>query len=141
MEEQSYIFDFQRTPLFFDGWNKYFTVDEMRQNADNFEVVYTNHAPTDINECLNGGVLNTSNVVVNNNYVANLSLNYDNGVITVRNDSTLNIGDNIFPLKAVFIRNKNTGFVMGYSINNTAFEITNVVKLEKDTILWSITDG
>ena len=50
-------------------------------------------------------------------------------------------GDDIFSLKAVFIRNKNTGFVMGYSINNTAFEITNVVKLEKDTILWSITDG
>lgn len=141
MEEQSYILDFTRTPLFFDRWNIDFTVNEMKQNANNFQIVYTGHAPDNINDCLTGGVLNTTNVVVNNNYIVDFSLKYDDGVISVRNDATLTLNDYIYPLKAVFIRNKATGFVMGYCINTTAFEITNSIKLAKDTILWSITDG
>lgn len=140
MEVYSYIFDFQRTPLFFERWNIDFLVSEMKQDADNFEIVYCRYSPNNINDCLTNGKLN-SNVVVEDGGVCNLNLKYQDDIISVRKDSTYNIGRAIRSLKAVFIRNKRTGFVMGYSINNSAFDVTNKILLEKDTILWSMIDG
>lgn len=140
MEVYSYIFDFSRSPTFFERWNYDFKVEEMKQDANNFEVVYCTHAPENINDCLTGGVLN-NNVTVATNGVCNLNLKYDDGVISVRSDSTFNIGEAIIPLKAIFIRNKSSKFVMGYSINNSPFDVTNQVVIEANTILWSLVDG
>lgn len=140
MEVFSYIFDFSTSPTFFERWNYDFKVEEMKQDANNFEVVYCTHAPENINDCLTGGVLN-DNVTIAEDGVCNLNLKYEDRVISVRNDSIFNIGDYIIPLKAVFIRNKSSGFVMGYSINNTSFEVTNEVIIEANTILWSLVDG
>ena len=139
MEEQSYIFDFQRTPLFWEKWNISFTVAKMKQDAVNFEVVYCTHAPNNIDDCLNqDGTLNNNVEIAG---VALLRLKYDEGIISVRSQSAYHIGDSIIPLKAVFIRDRSTGFVMGYSINTVAFEVTNNVILREGTILWSIIDG
>lgn len=138
-EVYSYLFDFHISPLFFEnGWNDRFTVNAMKQNANNFEVVYCTHAPININECLTGGVLN-NNVTVHSSVPLNLK--YEDGVISVRADSTFNIGNNVIPLKAVFIRDANTKFVLGYDIHNTAFDVTNQILLAKDTIIWSLTNG
>lgn len=143
-EVQSYIFDFQRVPSFFEEWNNSFKVEDMKDSstdasAKHFQIVYCDVAPSNINDCLNGSRLNTSSVHVLQ--TVDVNLKYDNDVISVRYDATWSLGTDIKPVKAIFIRNKSNGYVMGYSINTVAFEVTNTVKLEKDTILWSIVDG
>lgn len=140
MEVYSYIFDFHRSPSFFDGWNNNFQVNSMRQDANNFEVVYCTYAPSDINDCLNGGVLN-DDVTIADGGVCNLNLKYEDEIVSVRRDSTFSIGNVVIPLKAVFIRDKTSKFVLGYSINDTSFDVTNEVKLAEDTIIWSFVDG
>lgn len=135
-EVQSYIFDFSRSPRFFEDWNLKFTVNEMKSSSNLFQIVYCDYAPSDINDCLNGDVLDTSKVHVLTS--VDFSLKYDDGIITVREDATWNLSTTVRNLKAVFIRHKATGFVMGYSINTVGFDVTNIVKLEKGTILWSI---
>ena len=138
-EVQSYIFDFRMTPRFMEEWNLKFTVNEMKSSSNLFQIVYCDLAPSNINNCLNGGVLDSTNVNVLHS--VDFSLKYEDGIISVREDASWNLSSDIKTLKAIFVRHKGNGFVMGYSINTTPFEITNTVKLEKGTILWSITDG
>jgi len=136
---KGYIFDFQRTPRFFKGWNDKFKIANMEVDLNNFQIVFCDVAPTNIYDCLdsNHGLDTTK---VNVMAVVDCCLQYNDEVISVKNDAVWNIGTDIESLKAIFIRDKETGFVMGYSINNTPFEVTNEVILEKDTILWSIQD-
>lgn len=138
---QSFILDFKRVPRFFEDWNVNFKVAKMKNpSTANFQLVYCSIAPDNIEDCLNGGVLNTSAVSVSASI--DLNLKYDNEVISVRNDCIWNVGAGTTTyIKAVFIRDKSNGYVMGYSILDNAVDVTNVVKLEKDTILWSIVDG
>lgn len=137
-EFQSYIFDFQRVPRFFKDWNVNFKVDDMQKTDNLFQIVFCDIAPDNLVDCLNGTVLNGNVNIVG---TCDISLNYDNDVISVRNDATWTIGENIKQIKAIFVRVKSTGYVMGYSINTTAFDVTNEVVIEKDTILWSIVNG
>ena len=137
-EVYSCLFDFHRSPLFFKQWNIDFTVTQMQQDNNNFNIIYCSTAPDNINDCLSNGRLDSSKVTVIG--TVPLSLKYVNDVISVRADATLNLGQTIEPLKAVFITNT-SGFVLGYSINTQAYEITNTLTIEKDTILWSIVDG
>lgn len=138
MEVQSYIFDFKRVPSFFENWNIQFTVNEMQLNSNKFQIVYCTHAPSNIYDCLNGGVL-SSDVTVGASI--DLSLKYEDDTISVRNDCTWNAGTTVYSLKAIFIRHKGSGYVMGYSINNVSFDVSNTVKLEAGTVLWSFEDG
>lgn len=136
-EEQSFLFDFQRSPTFLDNMNVKFHLLEMN-SSNNFQVVFSTYAPTNIQDCLNSdGTLN-SDVTIQESL--DCSLKWENDIISIRNDVTWNIGDVYYPLKAVFIRNKSNGYVMGYSINITSFEVTNEVIFEEDTILWSFRD-
>ena len=136
-EEQSFLFDFQRSPTFLDNMNVKFHLLEMN-SSNNFQVVFSTYAPTNIEDCLSSdGTLN-SDVTIQASL--DCSLKWENDIISIRNDVTWNIGDTYYPLKAVFIRNKSNGYVMGYSINITSFEVTNEVIFEEDTILWSFRD-
>lgn len=133
---QSYIFDFSRVDTFFDEWNKKFDVEDMN-GSNNFEVVVSSYSPNNINECLNAdGTLNTS--VVTGIYSQNLALLWANNIIKVAFDVTFNFGNNIVPLKSAFIRDKVTGYVMGYSIFMNTFNVTNQLIIDAETILWSI---
>jgi len=136
-EVQSYLFDFQRVPLFFDNWNNQFTVAEMNASS-NFQFVFSDYCPTNIEDCLSSGVLSDD---VNVLATVDCSLKWENEIISVRSDATWNISTSVYPLKAVFLRCKRTGFVLGYCINVNSFEVTNKVKIEGGTILWSIEDG
>jgi len=135
---EGYIFDFQRSPRFFTDWNVNFKISNMGVDSNNFQIVFCDVAPTNINDCLDGYQLDADKI--NIMAVVDCSLNYKDEIISVRNDAVWNIGTDVESLKAIFIRDKLTGFVMGYSINNIPFEVTNEVLLEKDTILWSIQD-
>ena len=133
---QSYLFDFYRVDTFFEQFNKKFDVSDM-DGTNNFEIVVSSYSPNNINECLNNnGTLNTS--VVTGTYVQNLPLLWANNTVKVAFDVTFNFGTSVVPLKSLFIRDKTTGYVMGYSIFMTTFNVTNQLVLDADTILWSI---
>lgn len=140
MTEQSYLFDFHRSPYFFDSWNTDFKLNDMNA-SNNFRLMYFNYSPDNINDCLDGKKIKSSLL---SNRVANIScsLKWDMNAntISMRNDATWNIGTgNHYPLKAVFLTTSD-GVVMGYCINMNSFEVTNIVKIKADTILWSIRD-
>lgn len=139
----SYPFDFTRTPTFFNQWNlgsTGFSISQMNA-SNNYEFVFVSHCPENIEQCLDGGKLDTDAV----NVLTTLpcSLKYDatanEVIISVRNQVTWNIGENIYDLKGVFLRSKDSSFVMGYSIKQNIVEVTNKLIIEADTILWSIT--
>lgn len=139
MVEQSFLVDWSRVPDFFTYWNKQFDVDAMNGAVGNFEIIFSSYAPDNIQDCLSGFSLN-ENVVIT--YDVDCGLVWDSdGVISIFSDVIWNIGDEIVPLKAIFLRNKANGFVLGYSINQTSFDVTNQVVLESGTVLWSIHTG
>lgn len=139
MSIHSYLFDFTRVPSFFENWNIKFKVLEMN-DTNNFQLVFCDYSSDNISDCLNlDGTINTTNV--NIAQTVDCSLKWENEVISIRNNTTWNIGNNKKLLKAVFLRHKNSGYVLGYSININSFDVTNTVTFEADTILWSIIDG
>ena len=133
---QSYLFDFNRVDTFFEEFNKKFNLSDM-DGTNNFEIVVSSYSPSNISECLNAnGTLNTS--VVTGTTAQNLPLLWTNNTIKVAFDVTFNFGTNIVPLKSLFIRDKTTGYVMGYSIFMNTFNVTNQMVFDADTDLWSI---
>lgn len=134
----SFPFDFNRVATFFDNWNVKFKTIDMNTNA-NFEFVFATHSAENIDICLNGDLLDTSVVEIGGTVDA--SLKWENEVISVNGDVVWNVGNQHLPLKAIFLRDKSTQYVMGYSINNTAFNVTNQVIIDDGTILWSISNG
>ena len=133
---QSYLFDFYRVDTFFEQFNKKFDVSDM-DGTNNFEIVVSSYSPNNISECLNNdGTLNTT--VVTGTYVQNLPLLWANNTVKVAFDVTFDFSTNIVPLKSLFIRDKSTGYVMGYSIFMNTFNVTNQMVFDADTILWSI---
>ena len=149
--EQSFILDFTRSPSFFQNFNKEFDLDCMDGTVDgSFQLIIASYSPDNILDCLDeDGHLNEDVTVGvdedGNDLIENIGLvwtpdSYGDGTIGLSDDVTFDIGDINTQIKAVFLINSD-GYVMGYSINTVAFEVTNKIKLEKDTILWSIVDG
>lgn len=139
MVEQSFMVDWSRVPDFFTYWNKLYDVSAMNGTVGNFEIVFSSYAPDNIQDCLAGTLLNEDVVITHR---ADCGLEWDsNGIVSIFTDVIWNVGDEIIPLKAIFLRNKANGVVMGYSINQTSFDITNQVILDGGTVLWSFHTG
>lgn len=139
MVEQSFLFDFTRTDNFFDEWNNSFLTSEM-SGGNNFQLVFCTDTPNNIKDCLTNGRLN-SDVTIATGGVVDCGLTWNNETISLTNDATFNIGDEEVTLKAVFLRHKQTGYVLYYSININAFDVTNEVIFDEGTIFLSIHDG
>lgn len=118
-------------------WNKSFTVDEMN-GSNNFQLVIASTAPDTIDECIDSNTKLNSNVggVVS----VPCALKWENDSITLANPVTFDIGDTTKKLKAIFLRHKN-GYVLGYSINNNAFSITNELVFGGGILFWSFSEG
>lgn len=145
--EVSYIFDFQRVPDFFVQWNQAFKTAEMSGSGNKFQLVIASHCPSNIGQCLtSGGALDTSTVTIpqidGSDCIADCSLTWNTSEETIRlsADTSLNLSDNRIDVKAIFLRHKSTGYVMGYSIANNSFTVTNEIIFDKDTLFWSIRD-
>lgn len=139
MVEQSFMVDWSRVPDFFTYWNKLYDVSAMNGTVGNFEIVFSSYAPDNIQDCLAGTLLNEDVVITHRE---DCGLEWDtNGIVSIFTDVIWNVGDEIIPLKAIFLRNKANGVVMGYSINQTSFDITNQVILDGGTVLWSFHTG
>ena len=141
MSTQSYVFDFNRVDDFFDRWNVDFKTVGDFGVANRFEIVILKYAPSNISECLSNGRLSSEIDTQSNRVKMDCTLKWSNEEITIANDVDFNLSTNVVPVKAIFIRHKSSGVVLGYSINISSFEVTNHMIFEKDTILWSIRNG
>lgn len=141
MAEQSFLVDWSRVKNFWRAWNEEFTVQEMN-GANNFQLVFSSYTPNNIDDCLTSSGTLTQDVLATST-VIDCGLTWDdNGIISISNNVTWNIGnETIIPLKAIFLRKKENGFVLGYSINQTSFDVTNKVIVDKDTVIWSFHSG
>ena len=140
MSEITYIFDFKRSPSFFDQFNKLFDLDNMDGNSDEFAFIFCSTAPSNISECiLNDGTLDTSKVTVAD--TVDCALSWEDNKISVASDTVYNIGNTKVPLKAFFLEDKSTGFILGYSINGNSFEVTNKIQFDEGTVLFTLYDG
>lgn len=157
MAEQSYIFDFTRTPTFFENFNIEFSVNDMYQvssinsdgsyeysnsPSDNFELVWVDYGADNISDYLNndGTLKDTINVYDTQSCGLDWVKDEFNDVrIELHDEVEFSIGDTNVPLKAILLRDATSGFVMGYSINMTSFSVTNKVVFDSDVIFWNIT--
>lgn len=138
-EEQSYTFDFQRVSDFFDRWNVNFKTTSDFGVANKFQICLCSYAPDTIEQCLTGGVIDISQV--SDIRSQDCRLDWVNEEIVLNGDVTFNLSTSIVPIKAVFIRHKASGVVLGYCIDLNAIEVTNKVIFDDGTIFWSIKDG
>ena len=157
MAEQSYIFDFTRTPTFFENFNIKFSVNDMYQvssinsdgsyeysnsPSDNFELVWVDYGADNISDYLNNDGTLKSSINVYDTQSCGLDWVKDefNDVrIELHDEVEFTIGDTNVPLKAILLRDATTGFVMGYSINMTSFSVTYKAVFDSDVIFWNIT--
>ena len=157
MAEQSYIFDFTRTPTFFENFNIEFSVNDMYQvssinsdgsyeysnsPSDNFELVWVDYGADNISDYLNNDGTLKSSINVYDTQSCGLDWVKDefNDVrIELHDEVEFTIGDTNVPLKAILLRDATSGFIMGYSINMTSFSVTNKAVFDSDVIFWNIT--
>lgn len=150
MAEQSYIFDFSRVPSFFENFNIGFFVDEMTKIIDGetvsegtecFELVWVDYGADNIGEYLTSdGLLDESVHIYQSKSCALdwIQDQYGDATIELHGNVEFNVGENNVPLKAIFLRNSSTGYVMGYSINMNPFSVTNKAVFDDDVIFWDI---
>lgn len=136
-ELKSYPFDFDSVNDFFTQWNIKFKLSDMTGASNKFQLVLASTCPNNIEQCLTNGSLN-NNVTIYTSQDVKLTWDNSQKTISITDNVTFNLSTNTFSLKAVFLRNKSNGYVMGYSINENAVSVTNKVIFDKDTILWSI---
>ena len=143
---QSYIFDFTRVPNFLDDMNREdcFDTADMDGLTANYEFVFATVCPSNIEECLNNdGTINTTNVTLYNLATGSTTLLWSKGVNGQRtmsiaqNNVTIDVGDVDVPLKAMFLRDSASGYVLAYSINDKAVTITNEVVFPVNGVLWN----
>lgn len=157
MAEQSYIFDFTRTPTFFENFNIKFSVNDMYQvssinsdgsyeysnsPSDNFELVWVDYGADNINDYLNNDGTLKSSINVYNTKSCGLDWvkdEYNDVRIELHDEVKFTIDDTNVPLKAILLRDATSGFIMGYSINMTSFSVTNKAVFDSDVIFWNIT--
>lgn len=139
MAEQSYIFDFSRTPTFFEHFNIDFHITDMDGSSVKFQLVIVEYGGDNIDEYLDSdGLLNvTDNLLVEDCKLNCAFDDYGDLTVTLAENVTFDIGDTNIPLKAIFLRDKTTGYVMGYSINMVSFNVTNEVVFDDDVIFWN----
>ena len=153
MSEQSIIFDFHHVNDFFEKrLNIGFSlINDMTHLEDGeiisptnpntkFQLIISSYCGNEIDDCINSnGTINTTNVEVSKSVDCGLS--WLDGNISLTEDATINLPDDeILPIKSIFLRNKSSGVVLGYSMNTTAFEVTNQVQFDEGTIFWSLND-
>ena len=141
---ESYLFDFNKAPNFLRFLNVKYNIADMN-GANKYDFVLANYSEDDVSNCLNGdNTINTDNVTVYDSVTGGLKYNSEEEgteTFSVANQITFSISSDIVPLKAMFIRDTDTGSVLFYCINKTPFTVTNSFIIDKDTILATVVDS
>lgn len=145
MTDKSIIFDFTRVDDFMDNYNIEFQVSEMDGVNKNYEFVFSDGCPDNIGDCLDEyGGLNNSVHTIDIGDDGEVPLLYTKGVNGSRiislgaSDVTIDVGDVELMLKALFLRDLSSGYVMAYSILGRTIPITNQVIFPATGIVWTI---
>lgn len=153
MAEQSFLFDFSRSPTFFENFNESFSLTDMNTSdsetvLENFQLVLASYCDDNIANCLDADGCLSSSVTVaksieNVDLINTIGLDYiiddyGDAIISLHDETTFVVGDTNIPLKAVFLQTLD-GYVMGYSIMERAIPVTNKVVFDEDVIFWDIT--
>ena len=159
MAEQSYLFDFARVDNFIENINVAFFFEEMwtvigidssgnktyptgQSVEDSFELLFVEYGGDNISDYLDSdGLLDTTKVT--GVHIEDCGLDWYNqgegeATFEIHDDVTFDIGEVNIPIKAVFLRNKSTQYIMGYSINMSPFTVTNEVVFDDDVIFWDV---
>lgn len=133
---ESIFIDFTRSPSFFDRWNVDFNLTLV---GNNYEFVFADYCPNNISECLDGYVLDSEMVHTITTQSVNLKWESSDNVQTVSIDgeTVWNIGDTHYNLKGIFLRDKTTLAVIGYSIFPNGVDVTNKVIFDDGLLIWS----
>lgn len=162
MAEQSYLFDFSRVDTFIENMNVAFFIDEMyhvigydrdtqsyeyeedEEIDDAFQLVIVEYGQDNIEDYIDSDgflIIDDDDPYI---HIEDCSLDYYNrgngqSTIELHGNVTFDIGVDVnIPIKAIFLRSKSTNYVMGYSINNRPFTVTNQVVFDDDVIFWDI---
>lgn len=144
---QSLVFDFKKSPTFFQRWNKEFDVEDLDGNGvinATFKIVIVNDVCEDnIEDCINnsGQLIFTSP----NALSETCSLKYsreglEREYISLNGDVTFEFEDTNFSLRGAFLTT-NSGYVLGYSINQQSLNVTNEMIFEDTLIFFDILEG
>ena len=139
---ESCILDFDKSPSFMQKWNKEFDVEDI--GTDCFYIVLID----DICEDNISDVLDNENKIsYSEEHLLSLPCNLkyeddgDNAYISLDGTVTHTFeSDERFNMKGVFVTNQ-SGYVMGYSINQYSMNISNQFILDDGLKLWSILEG
>lgn len=143
MAEQSYVFDFSRVPSFFEHFNIDFHISDMDGNSAKFQLVISEYGGNNIDEyldasgCLDTNIISPATLLVEDCKLSCTFDDYGDATIKLAESVTFDVGDVNIPLKAIFLRDKTTGYIMGYSINLVSFNVTNAVVFDDDVIFWN----
>ena len=130
-----------------DDYNLKFLVEEMDGINNNYQFVLADTCPENIEDCLTANGTLDATKVHEINLIGNdgdVSLIYSKGVNASRvislgsSDVTLDVGDINVMLKAMFLRDIHTGYVLAYCILARSIPITNQVIFPATGIVWTI---
>lgn len=145
MSEYSFLFDFSRVDSFYENLNSMFFISEMDGNS-NYEFVLSEHTANNIEECVDSNGCLNENVDVNDDLVVPCCLTWSNNddgtnTISLTEDVVWSLGDDVVYMKSLFLRNASTGYVLGFCINLNTVSVSNELRLNEGTILWTVSDG
>ena len=151
MSEQSYSFDFARVPSFMENFNIAFFIDEMYKTVDGtlvnegenaYELVWVSYGYDNIQDYLDEFGNLKDDVTIYDSVECTLEWIQDefgDATVGLYDEVSFDIGDENVPLKALFLRDASTGYVMGYCINIYPFYVTNEAVFDGDIVFWDIT--
>lgn len=150
MAQQSLVIDLIRTPDFMDNYNLdgCFKVAQMDGTTKNYEFVFASACKENIEDNLTQyGALNNQVTTITPQGDPDsglVALTYSKGVNNNRTISlgssnvTIDFGDVDVYLKAVFLTDANTGYVLAYCILTRTIPITNEVVFPASGLVWNI---
>ena len=146
MSVQSYIFDFSRVDNFYENLNINYSISDMNGAANKFDFILSSYSYDNIEDCINSNGVLKSEVITDNDYIKDAPLVWSNNSdgtnsISLGSDVTWDLGEDIVPIKAVFLVSHSTNYVLGFCINMNPVQATNTLTFDEDTVLWTVSDG
>ena len=147
MAEKSIILDFIRTPDFIDNINRVgcFDINDMDGTTKNYEFVLATTCEQSIEDNLDEfGCLNSKVTPINIGTNGQVALTYSKGLNNNRiismgsSNVTVDVGDNDYYLKGLFLQDINSGYVLAYCILTRTVPISNEVVFPVSGVIWTI---
>lgn len=142
---QSLIFDFRKSPTFLQKWNKEFDVEDIEATC--FYIVLVDDICDDnFSDCVNqdNQIKYSEDHLISSECYLKYVIDGTNEKIALDGDVTIDFDGETnpesFSLKGAFLTNDN-GYIMGYSINQQSFNVTNQMIFEDDLVFFDIIEG